>query len=191
MSWLVLGLLLFLGIHSISIVNEPLRDRMVERLGPWPWKGVYSLPAAAGFVLLVVGYGLARQDPVVLYTPPTWLRHVALIVLLPALPLFVSTYFPGRIRRFVANPTLVATELWAGAHLLANGLLADVLLFGGFLVWAVADHLSLARRRPRAIPTLPERPANDAIAIALGLALYAAIVLGLHRLVIGVPVLPA
>ena len=189
MTLLATGLVLFLGTHSISIANEAWRDRMVARIGEWPWKGLYSLPAAVGLVLIVVGYGAARAEPVLVYAPPVWLRHVALVALLPVMPLFLSTYFPGRLRGFVRNPTLVATELWAGAHLLANGTRADVALFGGFLAWAVADHLSLARRAPRAIPGAPPRPANDAIAVGGGLALYAAIVLWLHRAVIGVPVL--
>lgn len=189
MTLLALGLALFLGVHSLSIVNEAWRDRMVARFGAMPWRGLYSLPAAAGLALIVVGYASARQSPVVLWVPPLWTRHLLLVAMIPVLPLFVSTYFPGRARAFVKNPTLVATEIWAGAHLVANGMLADVALFGSFLFWAIADHRSLARRVPRAIPTARPRAINDAISAGVGLALYAAIVLWLHTAVIGVPVL--
>lgn len=190
MTLLILGLLLFLGAHSISIVNAPWRDRMHARLGEAGWKGVYSLVSLAGFVLIIYGYGAARMDPVVLYTPPMGLRHLAMLLLVPVFPLFLSTYLPGRIQRIARHPTLVATKLWALAHLLANGMLADVLLFGGFLAWAVADRISLKRRAPRALPALPAGMANDVIALVGGLALYAAFVFGLHGWLIGVAIIP-
>ncbi|MBN1240391.1 MAG: NnrU family protein [Gammaproteobacteria bacterium] len=187
MIWLIAGMILFFGVHSIAIVAPAWRGRMLERLGEGKWKGIYSLLAAAGLVLLIYGYGQARQQPVVLYTPPFWTRHVAALLLLPVFPMLFAAYLPGRIRAALKHPMLAAVKLWALAHLIANGMLADVLLFGGFLVWAVADRISLKRRPPKPTPAAPPRRANDAVAVVLGLAVYGAFVLWLHGLLIGVP----
>lgn len=186
MSVLVLGLVLFLAVHSLSIVNEPWRNRMVAKMGEWPWKGVYSVVAIAGFILIVRGYELARLDPVMLYLPPAWLRHLAMLLLVPVFPLLLAAYLPGRIRTATRHPMLLATKLWALAHLLANGMLADVVLFGAFLAWAVADRISMKRRSQRAIPAAPASRANDVIAVVGGLALYVAFVLWLHSWLIGI-----
>lgn len=187
MSLLIAGLLLFLGIHSVAIFAPGLRASAIERLGLWPWKGVYSLIAIAGFALIAIGYGQARMQPVWLYQPPAGLRHLALLLMLPVFVLLLATYLPGRIQRAAKHPTLVATKLWALAHLLANGGLHDVLLFGGFLAWAVLDRISV-KRRANVVPP-PGAPAtvwNDAIAAVGGLALYVAFVGWLHRALIGV-----
>jgi uncharacterized membrane protein len=189
MGVLVAGLLIFFAVHSVSIFNEPWRDSMVAKLGEWRWKGVYSLLAIIGFVLIVWGYSLARIDPVILYSPPTWLRHVSMLILVPAFPLLLASYLPGRIQAITRHPMLVATKLWALAHLLANGMLADVILFGSFLVWAVIDRISMKRRTQRSIPGLPPSKVNDSIAVLLGLVLYAAFVLWLHARLIGVSLL--
>ncbi len=186
MATLIAGLVLFLGIHSLSIVNEPLRNRLQASLGEIPFKGLYSLIALIGLVLIVVGYGAARMDPTVLYTAPGWLRHLALLLLVPVFPLLLATYLPGRIRHTLKHPTLVAVKLWALAHLLANGMLHDTLLFGAFLAWAVVDRISIKRRTPRATPTLPQGKANDLIAVVGGLALYVVTVLWAHQWLIGV-----
>lgn len=188
MAMLVLGLLLFLGAHSASIVRPGWRDGMVARVGLPAWKGGYALVSAVGLVLIVWGYGLAWQDPVFLYQPPLWLRHVTLLLMLFAFPLLLAAYLPGRIQAAVRHPMLAAVKLWAFAHLLANGTLADVLLFGAFLAWAVADRISLKRRSQRPVPSLPASALNDAIAVVGGLAVYAAFVLWLHAWLIGVPV---
>ena len=186
MSILIAGLVIFFAVHSVSIFKEPWRDSMVAKLGEWPWKVVYSVVAIIGFVLIVWGYGLARFDPVVLYSPSMWLRHVSILILVPVFPLLLATYLPGRIQSMTRHPMLVATKLWAVAHLLANGTLADVLLFGSFLVWAVIDRISMKRRTHHFIPgALPSR-FNDIIAVLLGLVLYAAFVLWLHMWLIGV-----
>jgi uncharacterized membrane protein len=184
---LVAGLVIFLGVHSIRIVAPSWRDAMVERLGPLGWKAVYSVASLAGFILLVGGYGAARLDPVVLYQPPVWARHLAMLLMLPVFPLLLSAYLPGRIKAAVKHPMLAATKAWALAHLLANGMLADVLLFGGFLAWAVADRIS-AGKRPQAPVAGPVR--NDVIAVVAGLALYAVFVAWAHRSLIGVPLMP-
>ena len=191
MGMLVIGLVLFLGIHTVSIVAPQWRDGQVARLGEGPWKGIYSVVSAIGFALLIYGYGAARQNPVVLYTPPTALRHLALLLMLPVFPLLVAAYVPGRIKAMTKHPMLLATKFWALAHLLANGTLADVLLFGGFLAWAVADRISVKRRPARPIPGAPPRPYNDVIVVVIGLALYALFVMGAHRWLFGVSPLPS
>lgn len=189
MNLLLLGLLIFFAAHSVSIVAEKWRDGMVEKLGEGAWKGLYAVIAIVGFVLLVKGYGLARQDPIVLYSTPTWLRHGALLLLLPVFPIALSAYLPGRIQSALGHPMLVATEIWAATHLLVNGTLGDVMLFGSFLVWAVADHRSMGRRTPRAIQGAPPSAANDVIAIVVGIGLYIGFLGWLHVWLIGMPVL--
>ncbi len=183
---LLLGLVIFFAAHSVSIINEPWRNSMVARMGEWPWKGLYSLVAIAGFLLIVWGYGLARADAVILYSPPVWLRYVAMLLLIPVFPLLLAAYLPGRIRTVTKHPMLLATKLWSVAHLLTNGMLADVLLFGGFLAWAVVDRVSMKRRTQRPIPGAPVSKANDIIAVAVGLGLYVGFVLSLHTWFIGI-----
>jgi uncharacterized membrane protein len=184
---LILGLILFLGGHSISAFAPGWRDRMVARVGANGWRLLYSLVAALGLYLLVTGHAAARVTPVVLYLPPAWMRHVTLLLMLPVMPMLFAAYLPGRIRAALKHPLLAAVKLWALAHLLSNGMLADVLLFGGFLAWAVLVRISLKRRAPRAVPGAPPGRFNDLIAIVLGLALYALLVFGgLHRWLTGV-----
>lgn len=191
MSYLIVGLVVFLGVHSIGIFASDWRDRTVKRMGGGPWRGLYSLVSIAGFVVLIWGYGVARQDPIVLYTPPVWTRHLAALLMLPVFPLLLATYLPGRIKTAAKHPTLAAVKFWALAHLIANGTLADVLLFGGFLAWAVADRISFKRRAVRAIPAAPSSKFNDAIAVVGGLGLYVVFVLWLHVRWIGVSALPS
>lgn len=185
MTQLLIGLIVFFGIHSASIAAPAWRDRQAA-LNEKRWKGLYSLLAIVGFALIVHGYGQARLAPVPLYQPPTGLRHLAWLLMLPVFPLLLAAYLPGRIKTAAKHPMLAATKLWALAHLLANGNLADVLLFGSFLAWAVADRISLKRRAPRAVPGAPAGRFNDAIAVIGGLALYAAFIGGLHLWLIGV-----
>ena len=186
---LVVGLVLFLGIHSVSIVAPKWRLAMIDRLGAGPWKGLYALVSLVGLVVLVVGYGLARREPVVLYTPPVAFRHLALLLMVPVFPLFIASYFPGRISRATKHPQLLSVKIWAIAHLLANGTLADVVLFGAFLAWAVADRISVKRRpaiEAHQVPGAPPRAANDAIAAVGGLVVYVVFVFWAHRVLIGV-----
>ena len=186
MDSLIAGLVVFFSVHSIAIVADGWRQRMIVRMGEWPWKGLYSVIAAVGLVLIIWGYALARQEPVVLYTPPAWMRYVAVALLIPVFPLLFATYLPGRIQSATRHPMLVATKLWAFSHLLANGTLADVLLFGAFLAWAVADRISLKHRAEPWVPRLPRTGANDVIAVVGGLGVYVAFTLWLHALLIGV-----
>lgn len=186
MGLLILGLVLFLGVHSVAMGAPAWRERTIARLGEIPWKGVYALLSLVGLVLIVWGYGLARLEPVGLWSPPTWLRHVALLIMLPAFPLLLAAYLPGRIQTAARHPMLASVKLWAFAHLLANGNLADVLLFGSFLAWAVADRISLKRRTSPPVPGAPPGPANDLIALVGGLLLYGAFIGGLHTWLFGV-----
>jgi uncharacterized membrane protein len=188
MTLLLLGLALFLGVHSTRIVADGWRTATIARVGEKPWKGIYSLLSIAGFVLLVIGYGAARQSPVVLFAPPVWTRHLAALLTVPAFVLLAAAYVPGNaIKRAVGHPMMAGVKVWALAHLLANGTLADVLLFGTFLAWAVLGFIA-ARRRDRAAGTsYPAGPASrTAIAVVVGLVAWAVFAFALHRPLIGV-----
>ena len=186
MTLFIVGLAVFLGVHSVGIFAPAWREAQIARRGDAAWKGLYSVVSLLGFVLLIHGYGVLQQAPVVLWTPPSALRHIALLLMLPVFPLLLAAYLPGRIKTAAKHPMLVATKLWALSHLLANGNLADVLLFGGFLAWAVADRISLKRRVARTVPGAPARPVNDVIAVVGGVALYIVFLLWGHRWLIGV-----
>jgi uncharacterized membrane protein len=191
MIYLAAGLLVFLGIHSVAIVAPNWRDATAARMGERAWKGLYSLVSIASFVLLIWGYGVARMDPVVLYTPPAWTRWLAAVLMLPVFPLLLAPYFPGRIKATLKHPMLAAVKFWALAHLLANGTLADFLLFGGFLAWAIADRISFKRRVQRPLHTAPASRFNDLIAIVVGLALYFVFMQWLHVRWMGVSPMPS
>lgn len=182
---LVLGLVLFLGIHCISIVAEPLRNRAVA-VSEIGWKLFYAAVSFLGLWLIISGYAAARLDPQIIYVTPGWMRHLAALLLLPVFVLFLAPYFPGRIKRVVGHPQLVGVKLWAASHLLVNGSLADLMLFGGFLAWAVVDRISMKRRQQRPLPGAPESGFNDIILIVAGLALYGVTAVWAHKWLIGV-----
>ena len=187
MALLIAGLIIFLGIHSVSIVAPTWRDAQLARRGERVWKGAYSVASLIGFLLLLYGYGAARQSSPILYAPPAAMRHLALLLMLPVFPLLLAAYLPGRIQSLTRHPMLLAIIIWALAHLLANGTLADVWLFGAFLVWAVLDRMAVTRRAvPRVVRGAPASKINDWIAVAGGLAIYAAFVMGVHSWLIGV-----
>ena len=190
MTILVVGLIIFLGIHSLSIFASGVRDGAVAKLGAGPWRGIYSLISLIGFVLIIWGYGLARREPVLLYNPPFWTRHVTALLMAPVFPLLFAPYFPGRIKAALKHPMLVAVKLWAVAHLISNGMLADVVLFGSFLVWAVADRISYKHRTQRPLKGAPPAARNDVIVVIVGLVLYVLFALWLHRVLIGVQPIP-
>jgi uncharacterized membrane protein len=185
MSVLIMGLVLFLGVHSIAIIAPGLRERARSRLGDGPWKGIYSVVSLLGFVLIIYGFGLARHSPLLLYAPPPWMRHLTALFMLPVFPLLIAAYMPGRIKTAAKHPMLAAVKFWAFAHLLANGMLADVLLFGGFLAWAVMDRISL-KNRTQNLRTAPPGRFNDAIAIIAGLVLYVIFIGWAHVRLFGV-----
>src|SRR5580698_6920249 len=187
MALFLVGLMVFLGLHSVSIIAPAWRDAQVARLGEGPWKGIYSVVSIASLVLMIYGYGIARQSPIVLSSPPAGLRDLTLLLMLPVFPLFIAAYFPGRIKTLAKNPMLLSVQLWALAHLLANGTLNDVVLFGAFLAWGVIDHISVKHRAGvRAVPGAPAGPLNDVIVVVAGLALYVFILLWAHLRVVGV-----
>ncbi len=190
MTYLLLGLIVFLGIHSASIVAPHWRDSTAARMGN-AWRGLYSLISIAGFILIIWGYGLARRHSVVLYVPPESARYVTAALMLPVFPLLLAAYFPGRIKNAVGHPMLVAVMLWALAHLLGSGKCENVLLFGAFLAWAVADRVSFRWRTPRPISTAPPGRWNDLIAVLAGLVLYVAFAHWLHVRWIGVQPFPS
>jgi uncharacterized membrane protein len=185
MAVLIIGLAVFLGVHSIALAAPGLRGRAIARLGEGAWKGLYSLLAAAGFALILYGFHLARESPVVLYSPPGWTRHVTFLLMLPVFPLLIAAYLPGRIKTAMKHPMLAAVKFWALAHLISNGMLADVLLFGGFLAWAVIDRISL-KRRAQTVPAAPAGRFNDLIAVVAGLALYILFIAWAHLRLFGV-----
>jgi uncharacterized membrane protein len=188
MAILILGLLIFLGVHSVRIVADPWRTQMRARMGEQAWKGVYSLVSLAGFVLLIWGFSQARQAPVVLWVPPVGMRHLAGLLTLVAFIFLAASHVPGNgIKAKVHHPMLIGVKIWAFAHLLANGNLADVVLFGSFLVWAIIDFKS-ARQRDRAAGTVypPGTARGTAIAVVAGVAGWALFAFWLHGLLIGV-----
>ena len=147
----ITGLILFFAVHSVSIVNYRWRDTMAEQLGEITWKILYGLASMVGLILLIWGYGIARSDPVILYTPPLWLHYVNFLLMLFVFPLFICGQFPGRIKTAAKHPVFASVKLWAVAHLLTNGALADVLLFGCFLAWAVVGRISMKYRRQHSV----------------------------------------
>lgn len=188
MTLLVLGLVLFLGVHSVRIVADDWRSAQIARRGEKAWKGLYTLVSIAGFVLIVWGYGQARAEPVVLWQPPLWTRHLASLFVLLAFVLLAAAYVPrNAIKARLHHPMVAGVKLWAFGHLLANGTLADVLLFGGFLVWAVLCFRA-ARRRDRAAGTAypPGTAPATALTLVAGVAAWVVFALWLHAWLIGV-----
>lgn len=185
MGILLLGILLFFGIHSISIFALPLRDKLAAK-SEYGWKALYAVISLVGIVLMAQGYAAAKLNPTLLYVTPNGLRHLSALLMLPVFILFLAPYFPGKITTVTKHPQLIAVKLWAVSHLLVNGMLADVLLFGAFLVWAVVDRVSLKKRVSRAVPGLKQSNVNDVIIIVIGLGFYILFVLYLHEMLIGV-----
>ena len=186
MTTLIIGLVLFLGIHSLAIVAPHCRDRLAARLGP-VWKGLYALLAAVGLWLVVTGFSVARGHASTLYIPTAPMQAASLVLMLLVFPSLWASYLPGRIQTTLRHPLLVATQAWALAHLLANGSSADVLLFGALLAWAFAEQVSLQQRPRRPLPMAPSGRFNDAIAVVAGRASYALFLGGLHRWLFGLP----
>lgn len=188
MSYLILGLMIFLGTHSVRIFADDWRTQTRARIGALPWKGGYSLASGIGLALMVWGFGLARQQPVQLWAPPVAMRHVAALLTLVAFVLLAAAYVPGNgIKARLHHPMVLGVKLWALAHLLANGNLAHGVLFGSLLVWAILNY-SAARRRDQAQGT--HYPAGTAgrtgVTVAIGVGAWIAFALWLHGLLIGV-----
>ena len=185
---LVIGLLIFLGVHSLRIFADGWRTRMIARVGMNGWKGLFALVSIVGFVLIVWGFGLARQQPVLLYAPPLWLKHLNALFTLVAFVLFVAAYVPrNHAKAAIGHPMLAGVKLWAFGHLLATGFVHDVVLFGAFLLWAVVDFVVSRRRDRLAVTTYPAGTlAGDALTLVIGLGAWAIFALWLHARWIGV-----
>ena len=185
---LILGLLIFLGVHSTRLVADDWRTAQIAHRGERPWKGLYALASLVGLVLIVWGFGQARVDPIVIWNPPAGMRHVTALLVLAAFVLIAATYVPANhIKAAVGHPMVLGVKLWAFAHLLSNGRLADVLLFGAFLIWAAAS-FAVSRRRDRlAGTTYPAGTVKgDVIVAVAGVAGWALFALYLHLWLIGV-----
>jgi uncharacterized membrane protein len=183
---LVLGLGLFLGLHSVRIVADDWRSRQIARWGAGAWKGGYSLLSGLGLALIVWGYGQARAMLLVLWASPLWTRHLAALLTLPVFVLLAAAYVPGNaIKARLQHPMLLGVKLWATAHLLANNTLADVLLFGAFLAWAVLDFRS-ARRRPSVLASPATVASRTGLTLALGVLAWAGFAFWGHAALIGV-----
>ncbi len=186
---LILGLVLFLGVHSVRIVADGWRTATVARLGDGAWKGLYSVVSVAGFALIIWGYGLARQQPMVLWSPlPTGVKHLASLLTLLAFVLITAAYVPGnQIKAKLHHPMILGVKLWAFAHLVANNTLTDLLLFGGFLAWVVLSFRA-ARQRDKAAGTVypAGKVAGTGITVVVGVAAWAGFALWAHAAWIGV-----
>jgi len=188
MTILILGLVVFLGVHSTRIIAGDWRSAQLKRHGEGAWKGIYSLLSLAGFGLIIWGFGLARQQPVVLWLAPAGMRHVAGLLTLIAFVLLAAAYVPrNAVKASVHHPMLLAVKVWAFAHLLANGKLADLVLFGTFLGWAVVCFIA-ARKRDRAAGTQypAGTPGGTAVTVVAGTVAWAAFTFWLHAALIGV-----
>ena len=188
MALLITGLILFLGIHSSRIFAENIRLSLINKLGAYGWKGIYSLVSLVGLVFIIYGYGIARESPVLLWNPPVWTRHLAALLTLPAFVMIAASQIPGTyLRAKLKHPMVLGVKLWAVAHLLANGTVHDTVLFGTFLLWAVLSFRA-ARQRDRAAGiTYPAAGAmRDVIAVVVGVGAWAAFAFYLHGAWIGV-----
>ncbi len=187
---MIVGLILFLGVHTLT-TQRGLRAQCIASLGEGGYKIGYAVASFAGLALIVWGFAHYRADGMIpVWSPPTFLRHLNIALMLPAVILVMASYIRGRIYTAVKHPMLAGVKLWAFGHLLANGDLGGIILFGSFLAWAVFDRISLKRRADAGAPPIPVGGVtNDAIAVAVGVVAYLALAFAFHPVVIGVPVI--
>lgn len=188
MPILILGLVIFLGVHSIRIFAKDWRRRQIARIGEGSWKGLFALVSVVGLALIIIGFGEARANPVLLYAPPAWLRHLNILFTLMAFLLITAAYIPhNRLKAKIGHPMLAGVKVWAFGHLLAIGMLRDVVLFGAFLLWAIVDFV-VSRRRDRAAGVV--YPAGslkgNLMVLAVGVIAWILVAFCLHALLIGV-----
>ena len=188
MPILILGLVIFLGAHSVRIFADGWRTRMIARIGLKPWKAVYALISLVGFALLVYGFGVARHTPTLLYVPPLALKHLNALFVLVALVLFFASHAPpSHFRAWLHHPMAAGVAVWAAGHLMATGFLHDVVLFGAFVVWAIAAFIAGRRRDRREHAAYAAGTARGDIAsVVIGLIVWALFAFWLHGLLIGV-----
>jgi len=192
LSVMILGLILFLGVHTLT-TQRGLRARLIASTGEGGYKIGYTLVSLAGLALIVWGFAHYRATEWIdVWYPPKALKHLTVALMLPAVILVVAAYIRGRIYTALKHPMLTGVKLWAAAHLLANGDLGSIILFGSFLGWAVFDRISLKHRTDQGGPPIPVGgPGNDLIAVVVGLVAYLALAFAFHPVVIGVPVVGA
>jgi len=188
MTLLILGLILFLGMHSMRVFGEGPRSALQARLGAGGYKGVYTVVSLAGLVLIVMGYAATRENPQIVWIAPIWTRHLAALLTLVAFVLLAAAYVPGNaIKARLHHPMVLGVKVWALSHLLANGMLADILLFGGFLAWAVMSfRAARARDRAAGTPYAPGRAGPTAVAVVAGIVAWAVFAFWAHGALIGV-----
>lgn len=185
---LILGLVMFIGVHSIRLISPAWRDAQVARLGEHAWKGLYSVASLVGFVLIVWGYGMARRTPWVIWAPPRGVQHLTALLVAIAFVLIAAAYVPAnRIKRAIGHPMMVGVAIWALGHLFANGTLNAIVLFGVFLVWgAVGAIVSRGRDRAAGVQYPAGTLSGDTKAVIVGLVVWAIFAFVLHRWLIGV-----
>jgi len=188
MTTLIAGLVLFLGIHSFRIYGEGLRAQLIDRLGPLVWKAVYSVISVLGLVLMASGYGELRQTPTLLWSSPSWISHPVSLLMLIASVLLVAAYIPkNSIKSKLGHPMVIGVKIWAFSHLLANGTLADLLLFGSLLLWAVLSFRAARQRdRKASVVRVPGTMLSTLATVVLGIGLWAWFVFHGHLWLIGV-----
>jgi uncharacterized membrane protein len=186
---LIIGLVVFLGSH-VFVTQRKARAALIARTGEMPYKGLFALVSILGLVLIVWGFAQYRTEGYIqVWAPPSWMRHVTVALVWPAIIFVTAAYIPGDIKRTLKHPMLVGVKLWALAHLLSNGDLGGIILFGSILAWAVYDRISLKRRTDPGAPPIPVGGRrNDVIAVVVGTILYLALGLVFHPLAIGIPV---
>lgn len=188
MSYLIAGLLMFLGMHLLPSLARGWRQRWMAQHGERAWKGLFALVAIVGFVLIVWGFAQARQQPVLLYVPPLWLRHINELLTVVAFVLLAAAYVPrNHIKAALGHPLIVAVKVWAFGHLLVNGMLHEVVLFGAFLAWAIVAFVG-ARRRDRASGVVypAGTMSGDVLSAIVGFAAWALFAFLLHLWLFGV-----
>jgi uncharacterized membrane protein len=185
----ILGLVIFLGAH-VFVTMRDRRAALVARLGEWPYRGLFSIVAIVGILLIAYGFAAYRAAGMItVWDPPAWTRHIVVALMWPASIMVVAAYIPGNIKRVLKHPMLTGVKTWAFAHLCANGDLGGIILFGSVLAWAVYDRITLKRRADPGAPRIPVGGAkNDIIAVVVGTVLYLALGFVFHPIVIGVPV---
>ncbi|MBB5534319.1 NnrU family protein [Rhizobium giardinii] len=189
MTLLLLGIVIFLGMHLVRVVAPGLRASVIERQGKGAWMGIYTAISLVGLLLIIYGFGEARAVTGMLYNPPVFLKHISLLLMLLAFICLAAGFLPaGRIAVAVKHPQVLSIKIWALAHLLANGETSSVLLFGSFLAWAVILRISLKRRERAGEKVLPvfRSTSNDLLAVVIGAVAYGLFVWKLHEWLIGV-----
>lgn len=185
---LVIGLVVFIGTH-VFVTRRKARAALIARIGEWPYRALFALVSIAGIVLIAWGFAQYRADGIIpVWTPPSWTRHITVALVWPAIILVTAAYIPGDIKRTLKHPMLAGVKLWAVAHLISNGDLGGIILFGAVLAWAVYDRITLKHRKDAGAPPIPVGGTkNDIIAIVVGTIIYLALGFVFHPIVIGVP----